>query len=91
MPTHPGIILEEDYIKPLQIHNLQQLADCMGISRKTLHKIRTAEAKITPQIAIRLAKLFRTTPELWLNLQQKYDLWLAWNEHPEVEKIRAIA
>lgn len=90
-PTHPGIILEEDYIKPLEISSLQDLADTLGISRKTLHKIRAGAGRITPEMALRLAKLFRTTPELWLNLQQKYDLWVAWKEHPEIRKIRAIA
>ncbi len=89
-PTHPGIILEEDYIKPLQM-NLQELADNLGISRKTLHKIRAGKGIITPEMALRLSKLFRTTPELWLNLQQKYDLWCVWEEHPEINEIRAIA
>lgn len=90
-PTHPGIILEEDYIKPLEIKNLQKLADVLVISRKTLHKIRTGAGRITSEMALRLAKLFRTTPELWLNLQQKYDLWTACKKHPEINKIRAIA
>jgi len=90
-PTHPGIILEEDYIKPLEIKNLQKLADWLGVSRKTLHKIRTGVGRITPEMALRLAKLFRTSPELWLNLQQKYDLWTTLKEHPEINKIRSIA
>ena len=90
-PTHPGIILEEDYIKPLEIKNLQKLADALGISRKTLHKIRIGGGRVTPEMALRLARLFRTTPAFWLNLQQKYDLWIAWKEHPEINKIRAIA
>ena len=90
-PTHPGIILEEEYIKPLELKNLQGLADALGISRKTLHKIRTGAGRITPEMALRLARLFRTTPELWLNLQQKYDIWTVWKEHPEINKIRAIA
>ncbi len=90
-PTHPGIILEEDYIKPLEIRNLQNLADTLGISRKTLHRVRTGSGRVTPEMALRLARLFRTTPDLWLNLQLKYDLWVAWKEHPEIRKIRAIA
>lgn len=78
-PTHPGIILEEHYIKPLSL-NLQELADNLGISRNVLFKIRTARANITASIAIRLAEAFDTTPNLWLNLQQKYDIWVAENE-----------
>ncbi|SCC90855.1 Uncharacterized HTH-type transcriptional regulator HI_1251 [Chlamydiales bacterium SCGC AG-110-M15] len=89
-PTHPGFILEEDYIKPLQM-NLQDLSDHLGISRKTLHKIRTGKGSITPEMALRLSKLFSTSPELWLNLQQKYDLWCVWQVHPEINDIEAIA
>ena len=78
-PTHPGIILDEHYIKPLNL-NLQELADNLGISRNTLFKIRSCKAGVTPSIAVRLAAAFDTTPNLWLNLQQKYDLWVEENE-----------
>jgi addiction module HigA family antidote len=74
-PNHPGIILEELYIKPLNL-NLQELADNLGISRNILFKIRTAKASITASLAVRLAEAFDTTPNLWLNLQQKYDVWI---------------
>lgn len=60
-PIHPGIILEEDYIKPLNL-NLQKLADRLGISRNTLFKIRAGEASISPAIALSLAEAFDTTP-----------------------------
>jgi addiction module HigA family antidote len=78
-PNHPGIILDELYIQPLNL-NLQELAENLGISRNSLFKIRTAKASITPSIAIRLAEAFDTTPNLWLNLQQNYDLWIEVNE-----------
>ncbi len=75
-PNHPGIILDELYIKPLNL-NLQELAETLGISRNTLFKIRTGKAGITAAIAIRLGEAFNTTPQFWLNLQQKYDIWTA--------------
>lgn len=78
-PNHPGLILDELYIKPLNL-NLNWLADILGISRNALFKIRVAKASITPKIAIRLAEAFETTPNLWLNLQQKYDIWVEENE-----------
>ena len=90
-PIHPGIILEEDYIKPLEINNLQELADQLGISRKTLHKLRTASTKVTPILALKLSRLFNTSPEFWLNLQQKYDLWVTLKENPDIDDIRSIA
>ena len=80
-PVHPGMILEEHYIKPLNL-NLQELADHLGIARNTLFKIRIGIASITPTIALTLAEAFDTTPQMWLNLQQKYDLWIEENEKP---------
>ena len=85
-PTHPGEILEEDYIKPLNL-NLQKLADRLGITRNTLFKIRSCKASITPAVALSLAEAFDTTPQLWLNLQQAYDLWVEESAHEKVEPI----
>ncbi len=85
-PTHPGKILDEDYIKPLCL-NLQKLADRLGIARNTLFKIRSGEASVTPSIAFSLAEAFDTTPQLWLNLQQNYDLWIEEHEHVHVQPI----
>lgn len=78
-PNHPGQILDELYIKPLNL-NLQALADNLGISRNTLFKIRVGKMGVTPSVAVRLAAAFDTTPNLWLNLQQKFDLWIEENE-----------
>jgi antitoxin HigA-1 len=88
-PNHPGIILDELYIKPLNL-NLQELADNLDISRNSLFKIRTAKASVTPSIAVRLAEAFETTPQLWLNLQQNYDLWIEKNErtHKHITPLR---
>jgi len=83
-PLHPGVILEEHYLKPLDL-NLQKLADHLGIARNTLFKIRTGRGSVTPGIALALAGAFDTTPQLWLNLQQKYDLWVEENERHHVK------
>ena len=64
--------------------NLQELADHLGIARNTLFKIRIGRANITPIIALAIAEAFDTTPQLWLNLQQKYDLWVEEYEKPHV-------
>ncbi len=87
-PNHPGKILDELYIKPLGL-NLQMLADRLRIARNTLFKIRSGRASITPAIAIALAEAFDTTPQLWLNLQQNYDLWVEENEYKH-EQIQPI-
>lgn len=85
-PTHPGEILDELYIKPLQL-NLQKLANRLGIARNTLFKIRAGQASVTPSIALSLAEAFDTTPQLWLNLQINYDLWVGEHEHVPVQPI----
>ena len=87
-PSHPGKILDELYIKPLDL-NLQRLADRLQIARNTLFKIRSGRGSITPTIALSLAAAFDTTPQLWLNLQQTYDLWVEENEF-EHESIQPI-
>jgi len=56
--------------------NLAELSDRLSIARNTLFKIRSGVASIGPAIAFSLAEAFDTTPQLWLNLQQTYDLWI---------------
>lgn len=87
-PIHPGVILDEHYIVPLNL-NLQKLADHLGIARNTLFKLRKGKAHVTPFIAIALAETFDTTAQFWLNLQQKYDLWIEENEtiHEPIEPL----
>lgn len=77
-PTHPGGILKRQYLEPLTL-SVTQVAEALGVSRKTLSKIINERGPVTPDMALRLARAFQTTPELWLNLQQSYDLWYAYN------------
>lgn len=88
-PTHPGGILRRQYIEPLSL-NISELANTLGVSRKTLSKIVNEHGAITPGMALRLSKAFKTTPELWLNLQQNYDLWHASHNSDEWKMIEAI-
>jgi len=75
-PTHPGGILRRHYIETLSM-TVSGLAVVLGVSRKTLSEIVNEHASITPDMALRLSKAFKTTPELWLNMQRNYDLWQA--------------
>ncbi len=75
-PTHPGSIVKHHYLEPLGL-SIAQAADALGVSRKTLSKIVNGRGAVTPDMALRLSRAFNTTPELWLNLQQNYDLWHA--------------
>lgn len=73
-PPHPGEILKLDYIQPLEL-TITDVADGLGIARKNLSAIINGKAGVSPEMSIRLAEAFDTTPDLWLNLQANYDLW----------------
>ena len=75
-PTHPGIIIKEDYLNPLSL-TITELSSILGVSRKTLSKIINKRGSITPDMALRLSRAFDTSPELWLNLQKNFELWQA--------------
>ena len=75
-PPHPGEIIRELCLEPLNI-TVTKAADALGVSRKTLSAILNGRAGISPEMAMRLAMAFDTTPESWLNQQMRYDLWQA--------------
>jgi addiction module HigA family antidote len=71
--THPGIILEEDFLKPLGITR-NSLAMETRVPANRIGGIVRGTRAITPETALRLARFFGNSPEFWLNLQQMYDL-----------------
>lgn len=73
-PPHPGEILKEMYLSPLNL-SITRLACALSISRQTLSEIINGHIGISATMAMRLAHAFKTTPELWLNMQVAYDLW----------------
>lgn len=75
-PSHPGAILRNHHLDPLGL-SITDAAEKLGVSRKTLSKILNGRGAITPEMALRLSRAFDTSPEMWLNLQQSHDLWLA--------------
>jgi addiction module HigA family antidote len=75
-PTHPGEVLREEFLKPLGLSQTD-LAREMGVSFRTINEIVNEKREISPVMAIRLAQRFGTTPEFWLNLQMKHNLWKA--------------
>lgn len=73
-PTHPGAILREDVLPSLGITQTE-LADKLGVSRRSISQILHEHRPLTPDMAIRLAHFLNTTPESWLNMQQALDVW----------------
>ena len=78
-PTHPGEVIKVEYMETLRL-TVTALADRLGVSRKTLSTIINERAAVTPDMALRLSRAFNTSPELWLNMQKSYDLWMAEHE-----------
>jgi antitoxin HigA-1 len=78
-PTHPGEILREDVIKPLNL-TVTEAAKKLGVTRKTLSALLNCRAAMSPEMAIRVSKATGTSPESWLFMQAKLDLWYAENQ-----------
>jgi len=75
-PKHPGMLVKSLCIDPLGI-SVTDAAKALGITRPTLSKLLNGHINISPEMAIRLAIVFDTSDELWINLQAQYDLWQA--------------
>lgn len=75
-PPHPGEVLKEACLDPLHL-SITRAAGALGVSRENLSRLVNGKIGVSPEMAIRLSKAFNTTPELWLGMQQQYDLWRA--------------
>jgi addiction module HigA family antidote len=73
-PTHPGEVLREDFMPDYKL-TTASLADSLGVSRQTINEILRERRSVTPVMALRLSRLFRNSPEFWLNAQNAYDIW----------------
>jgi addiction module HigA family antidote len=72
-PAHPGQVLKGLYLEPLEL-SITDAAKGLGVTRKTLSQLVNGHHGITPEMALRLSEAFNTTPQLWLNMQQNFDL-----------------
>jgi addiction module HigA family antidote len=75
-PVHPGEILLEDFMKPLGISQYR-LAKAMHVYPRKINEIVQGKRAVTADTALRLARFFGTSAEVWMNLQALYDLELA--------------
>ena len=73
IPTHPGEILLEEFLTPLEITQAM-LAKHIGVPAQRINEIVQKKRRITPEIAWLFAQALGTTPEFWVNLQSSYDL-----------------
>lgn len=87
-PTHPGEMLEEEFLKPLGITQTE-LADRIGVSFQRINTLVRGKRGITPDTALRLERALGMSADFWLNLQQRWDLWQA-KHSPDAEEIEKI-
>ncbi len=73
-PVSIGEMMTAEFLEPYSMTQ-GQLAEMMGVSRKTVNELCTNRRSITAETALMLAKVFGNTPEFWLNLQQRNDVW----------------
>lgn len=88
-PPHPGKIIKEIYLKDYNL-SVTAFALKLGVSRTTASELINGKNRITAEMALKLAKCFSTSPEVWLNEQQAYDLWIA-KQHVNLDNIQVIA
>lgn len=91
-PVHPGEVLREECLEPLGMSQTEA-AERLGISYPRLNEVVNGRRSVTPDTALRLARLFGTEPEFWLKLQQAHDLWEAMHapDAPDLEEIVPVA
>ncbi len=77
--VHPGEILREDFLRPMGL-SVYQLARQIHLTRSRVNDIVRERRAITADTALRLARFFGTTPQLWMNMQASYELRKAENQ-----------
>ena len=84
-PTHPGEMLLEEFLKPMGITQ-QQLAREIKVPYQRVNEIVNRRRGLTPGTALRLSKAFGNTPDFWLNLQLRWDLYRAQSKEARILK-----
>ncbi len=75
-PTHPGEMLREDFLPDYGL-TIFNFAKALGVSRQSANELLREARAVSPEMALRLSRLFGNSPEFWLNAQRAVDLWKA--------------
>lgn len=88
-PVHPGEVIS-DVLEDIEMTQTR-FAEILGVSRRSVNEIVLGQRPITVDMAIRIGKALGNGPQLWLNLQQKVDIWDAVQKHSEeYEKVSTV-
>src|SRR6266478_4411446 len=89
-PTHPGELLREETL-PAAGLTPSELATRLGVSQRGINGLLRERRPLSPDLALRLARVFKTTPEFWLRLQEAVDIWDAWQaNHREYDRLKPL-
>jgi addiction module HigA family antidote len=86
-PTHPGEMLVEEFLKPMGLTQ-RDLAEGIRVPYQRVNELVNGRRGVTTATALRLAKFFGTTPDFWLNLQLRWELYHA--QRAEADALRKI-
>lgn len=86
-PVSVGEILKEEFMTPLRLTQ-EALADAMGVPRKHVNELCNNRRSVTAPTALILARVFGNSPEFWMNIQRRNDLWDAMNDPDERKRIQ---
>lgn len=87
-PTHPGEMLREEFLLPMNITQ-RELADAIHVPYQRINELINKKRGITPSTALRLSKFFGTSPDFWLNLQMRSELFKAQtSEQEDIDSIQ---
>ena len=90
-PTHPGELLREETL-PAAGLTPSELAERLGVSRRGINEVLQERRAVNPDLAHRLSRLFNTTPEFWLRLQEAVDIWDAWQANrQEYDRLKPLS
>ena len=90
-PTHPGEMLREDFMPDYGL-TVADLARHLGVSRQTVNELLREKRAVTPDMALRLSRLFGNSPQFWINAQNAVDLWRAQKENKSaLSKIKPLS
>lgn len=93
-PTHPGEMLLEEFLLPMNLSQ-RELADALHISYQRINELVNGRGRMSPSLALRMARFFGTSVDFWMNLQLRRDLYFAQkaeqNELKNIQPYKLVA
>lgn len=87
-PPHPGEFITGIYLEPNGISG-RELAEKLGVAASTLSRVLNGSSRVSPEMALRLAKALGRSPESWLTMQDAHDLWVA-RQHVDLRGVSRL-